>query len=142
MKEDSQIIEAFRETYRKAEKAASLENILTSLHAALAEITNRLGRHIGAPPEVSTPAAPRRRRRRGARKSRVRLTPEQKKEQAQSHKLRGEVHKLVIRVGRLRNVSPATVYQDLRQWGSSNREATLEQLEKRKAFLTKALGKK
>lgn len=141
MKEDSQIIEVFRETYRKAEKAASLENILSNLHAALAEITDRLGRHIGVS-EAPAPAVQRRRRKKGTRKSRARLTPEEKKEQVQSRKLRGDVHKLVIRVGRLRNVSPATVYQDLRQWGASNREATLDQLEKRKAFLTKALAKK
>jgi hypothetical protein len=127
---DQKTWKAFRDGYL----GSGAERVLARLHHQLSELLAETKQFIRRPEGAA--AGPRKtvERRRGVRKPR--LTPADKEARSRAKKLRLEAHKLVLRVAKKRDVSPAVVYAELtRKYGHKARMADAKELQDRIVFL-------
>lgn len=116
----------FRQEYLGSDAERQLE-------ALRQQLSGLLGRFAKEP---QRPSAGRKVRGRVSRGSKPRLTAEVKQARKEAKKLRLEAHRLVLRVAKKRDVSPAVVYAELtKKFGHPAREADVKELQERIALL-------
>ena len=117
---------------------ADAQQALERLHKQLSDLLAETSHLIKKPIDLHVQSVTTRLKRRGAK---PRLTTQEKQRRQQAKKLRLQAHKLVIKVARKRDASPALVYAELtKKYGHKAKEADVSELKTRIHFLNSKLS--